>query len=174
MEATLPKKVGSQTRLDTIGAIAHRWRQIRPDLDPSPLLVIGRISRIESLADARLRPPFDAAGLAPGDFDLLAALRRQGPPHESTPSELATNMLVTTGAATKRIDRLEAQGLCTRRTSPLDGRGRVIALTRRGKSLVDKLMTVHLKNEADILANLSPNQRTQLARLLALLISALE
>ena len=122
MEATLPKKVGSQTRLDTVGAIAHRWCEIRPDLDPSPLLVIGRISRIESLVDARLRPPFAAAGLTSGDFDLLAALRRQGPPHESTPGELATNMLVTTGGITKRIDRLEAQGFCTRRTSPLDQR----------------------------------------------------
>ena len=81
------------------------------------MLVIGRIDRLAVLIDERLRPPFAAAGLANGDFDLLAALRRQGPPYEASPGELAVAMLVTTGATTKRIDRLERQGYVTRRPS---------------------------------------------------------
>ena len=174
MEGTVPDAIVRQTSGDPVGAIAQRWRQIRPDLDPSPLLVIGRISRIAALVDMRLRPPFAAAGLASGDYDLLAALRRQDPPHELSPGELSAAMLVTTGATTKRIDRLEEQGLCARRVAAADGRGRIVALTRAGRTLVDKLMPIHLANEARLLAALSPNQRDQLARLLSHLLRALQ
>ena len=93
------------------------------------MLVIGRIARLAVLIDDLLRPPFAAAGLANGDFDLLAALRRQGPPYEASPGELAAAMLVTTGATTKRIDRLERQGYVTRQPTDATAGGRVVALT---------------------------------------------
>ncbi len=157
-----------------MAAITRRWREIRPDLDPTSLLVLGRIGRLAALIDAELRPPFAAAGLAPGDFDLLAALRRQGPPHEASPGELTAAMLVTTGATTKRIDRLEHQGLVARRPSDVDGRGRVVALTAAGRRLTDDLITVHLANEARILAPLSVSQRDELGDLLGQLALALE
>lgn len=157
-----------------MASIVDRWRDIRPDLDPTPMLVIGRISRLAALIDDRLRPPFAAAGLANGDFDLLAALRRQGPPHEVSPGELAVAMIVTTGATTKRIDRLERQGYVTRRRSDADGRGRVVALTSSGRRLVDELIAVHLANEAAILSALTGSQRAELDHLLGDLAVALE
>ena len=130
------------------------------------MLVIARLSAVEATIDERLRPPFAEAGLASGDFDLLAALRRQGPPHEASPGDLAAAMLVTTGATTKRIDRLEGQGYVTRRTATDDRRGRVVALTAAGRRLTDRLIAVHLRNEAALLAGLTPRQRGDLARLL--------
>jgi len=157
-----------------VAGIVRRWREIRPDLDPTPLLVIGRIDRLASLIDDQLRPPFAAAGLASGDFDLLAALRRQGPPHEASPGELAAAMLVTSGATTKRIDRLERQGLVTRRPSDVDGRGRVVALTPSGRRLTDDLIAVHFDNEERILARLTAAQRDQLAELLGALAAVVE
>ena len=157
-----------------VAGIVRRWREIRPDLDPTPLLVIGRIDRLASLIDDQLRPPFAAAGLASGDFDLLAALRRQGPPHEASPGELAAAMLVTSGATTKRIDRLERQGLVTRRPSHVDGRGRVVALTPSGRRLTDDLIAVHFDNEERILARLTATQRDQLAELLGALAAVVE
>jgi DNA-binding MarR family transcriptional regulator len=160
--------------VDWVGAIVGRWRTIRPDLDPAPMLVIARIARLAALTDDLLRPPFAAAGLANGDFDLLAALRRQDPPHEASPGELAQAMLVTTGATTKRIDRLERQGHVTRRPSDSDGRGRVVALTAAGLRVVDELLAAHLANEASILSRLSPTQQDDLARLLGALATALE
>jgi DNA-binding MarR family transcriptional regulator len=159
---------------DFVAGIVRRWRDIRPDLDASPLLVIGRIDRLASLINDQLRPPFAAAGLAAGDFDLLAALRRQGPPYAASPGELAAAMLVTTGGTTKRIDRLERQGHVTRRPSDVDGRGRVVALTSRGRRLTDELIAVHLANEARILAPLTAIQRVQLAELLGVLANAVE
>ena len=138
------------------------------------MLVLGRIDRLSSLIDDQLRPPFAAAGLATGDFDLLAALRRQDPPHEASPGLLASTMLVTTGGTTKRIDRLERQGLVTRRPSGVDGRGRVVALTPSGRRLTDDLIAVHLANEERILAPLTAAQREQLAELLGVLAAAVE
>jgi DNA-binding MarR family transcriptional regulator len=159
---------------DRTEQIVRRWREIRPDLDPAPMLIIARIARLAVLIDDLLRPPFAAAGLASGDFDLLAALRRQGPPNEASPGDLAVAMLVTTGATTKRIDRLERQGYVTRRPSDTDGRGRVVALTTAGRNLVDRLFTVHLANEASILAALPETQRSDLADLLAELAKTVE
>jgi DNA-binding MarR family transcriptional regulator len=159
---------------DGVAMIVERWRRLRPDLDPSPMLVIGRIARLDVLIDAELRPPFAAAGLGDGDFDLLAALRRQDPPHEASPGQLAAAMLVTTGATTKRIDRLERQGLVTRRPSEHDGRGRVVALTVDGRRLVDELLAVHLDNEARLLAPLTSSERDELGRLLGELARVVE
>jgi DNA-binding MarR family transcriptional regulator len=159
---------------DAVADIVERWRTIRPDLDPSPMLVLARIQRLAAMVDEQLRPPFAAAGLGNGDFDLLAALRRQGPPHEASPGVLAEAMLVTTGATTKRIDRLERQGHVTRRPSDTDGRGRVVALTRKGLRLVDELIGVHLTNEAAILASLSASERDGLGRLLGELAVTVE
>ena len=159
---------------DWVAQVVGRWRAIRADLDPTPMLVIGRIARLAALTDDLLRPTFAAAGLANGDFDVLAALRRQGPPHEASPGELAAATLVTTGATTKRIDRLERQGYVTRRPSRTDGRGRVVALTPRGRRIVDRLIATHLDNEATILAGLSPTRQHELADLLGELARRVE
>jgi DNA-binding MarR family transcriptional regulator len=159
---------------DRVGRIVARWRDIRPDLDPTPMLVIARIARLATLTDELLRPPFEAAGLTSGDFDLIAALRRQDPPHAASPGELALAMLVTTGATTKRIDRLERQGYVTRRPADGDGRGRVVTLTVAGVRLADDLIASHLANEASILRSLTPTEQDDLAGLLGALAAALE
>jgi len=173
MEAIVPGWDEDKTS-DVVGRIVRRWKELRPDLDPSPLLVIGRLTRFAALIDAELRPPFASAGLSSGDFDLLAALRRHGPEHELSPGKLAEATLVTTGGTTKRIDRLENLGLVARRVSQLDGRARIVALTQQGIRMVDQLMPVHLTNEARILDVLTPTQRRQLAALLRILLDATE
>ena len=159
---------------DWVAEIVARWQALRPDLDPSPILVIGRIARLAVIIDQRLRAPFAAAGLANGDFDLLTALRRQGPPCELSPGDLAAAMLVTTGATTKRIDRLERHGYVRRSTSGDDRRRRVVSLTRTGRRLVDDLFGVHLANEAALLAPLTISQRNHLATLLGELAELIE
>src|SRR4026209_2866340 len=106
MEAILPSVEDNDTpddhNGDFVAAIVERWRDIRPDLDPTPMLVMARGARLAPLPDDLLRPPFAAVGIANGDFDLLAALRRQDPPHEANPGELALAMLGTTSATTTR------------------------------------------------------------------------
>ncbi|MEV4118702.1 MarR family transcriptional regulator [Micromonospora sp. NPDC049645] len=151
---------------DRIADIVGQWRRERPDLDPSPLLIIGRIQQIAAVLDATLRPPFAAADLGNGDFDVLAALRREGEPYTLTAGQLSHRMLVTTGAVTKRVDRLIARGLVSRSVSEADARGRVVGLTPAGVALTDRLIEEHLANEAAILRGLTDRDRRTLERLL--------
>ena len=85
---------------------------------------------------------------------MLASLRRAGAPYRLTPTELAGTTMVTSGAVTKRVDRLVQQGLVERSVSETDGRGRVIALTPAGKEVQERLHPQHLANEERLVAAL--------------------
>jgi DNA-binding MarR family transcriptional regulator len=152
--------------LDHVGRIMEQWRRERPDLDPSPMGVIGRLHRLSEALHTELRAVFAEAGLSDGDFDVLASLRRAGAPYQLTPGELAASTMVTSGAVTKRVDRLEAAGYVTRTVCAEDARSRRIALTEQGRELIDRLVPVHLENERRLLSGLSDIERTRLAHLL--------
>lgn len=152
---------------DRIADIVGQWSRERPDLDPTPLLVIGRIQQLAAVLDVALRPPFAAADLGNGDFDVLAALRREGEPYTLTPGQLSQRMLVTTGAVTKRVDRLITRGLVSRSVSAADARGRLVGLTPAGVTVTDRLIEEHLANEAAVLRDLTDTDRRTLERLLA-------
>jgi DNA-binding MarR family transcriptional regulator len=154
---------------DPVSRIVEQWSEVRPDLDASPLLVVGRIQVAAQLVEATLRPTFADAGLGRGDFNVLAALRRAGEPHSLTPSELKDALMVSQGAVTKQVDRLIAKGLVTREVSPEDARGRTVSLTDAGVTLVDELMAVHLENQRRLLSVLSDDEVDELGRLLAVL-----
>lgn len=162
------------TTRDAVDAITEQWRRERPDCDPSPMQVVGRISRIAMLAQRELDRVFAEHGLTGGDFDVLATLRRSGEPFRLTPGQLSRSTMVTTGGMTKRLDRLEAAGLVRRRPDPRDRRGSLIELTEQGRKVVDDAVESHLANEERLLATLSPARRAELARLLRELLLSLE
>lgn len=151
---------------DHVTRIQAEWARERPDLDVSPQGVIGRLHRLAGHLTEQLCVVYRQYGLAEGEFDVLATLRRAGPPFERAPGELAQFTMVTTGAMTKRLDRLERDGLVTRRRSSTDGRGRVVALTTAGRELIDRAFTEHMANERRLLADLTPEEAAQLEALL--------
>jgi DNA-binding MarR family transcriptional regulator len=151
---------------DRVARIQAEWARERPDVDVSPQGVIGRLHRLAAYLTEELKVIYRRHGLAEGEFDVLAALRRAGDPYERAPGELAQYTMVTTGAMTKRLDRLEAAGLVTRRRSGADGRCRVVALTRAGRQLIDRAFTDHMRNEHRLMAALTPEEAAQLQALL--------
>jgi DNA-binding MarR family transcriptional regulator len=159
---------------DAVDRITAQWRRERPDLDPAPMGVIGRISRISALTDRELDRVFSKYGLGSSDFDLLATLRRSGAPYCLTPGELCRSTMMTTGGMTKQLDRLEASGLIRRDPDPRDRRGKLVALSDEGRVLIDRAVEAHLRNEERLLAHLSPKQRERLASLLRELLLALD
>ncbi|WFP66007.1 MarR family transcriptional regulator [Mesorhizobium sp. WSM4904] len=160
--------------MDRAARAIEQWQKERPDLDVSPMGVIGRLNEASSLiARDRLAPLFARFGLQSGEFDVLATLRRSGAPHALTPTELYEATMVTSGAMTARLDRLEKAGLIQRAPHPSDRRGIVVQLTGKGLALVDEALTAHVANEHEILAGLTPEDREALARLLAKLISSM-
>jgi len=159
---------------DAVDRIVAQWAVERPELDSSPMAVVGRIHRVADLLDAALRPPFAEEGLGNGDFDVLASLRRAGTPYRLTPSELTATMMVTSGAVTKRIDRLEAMGLVSRSVAEHDGRSRLIELTPAGVEAVDRVVEKHWANEERLLAPLSAAERSVLVKSLRKLLLHLD
>ena len=159
---------------DAVDRIAEQWARERPGLDVGAILVVGRLHRAADLLDQRLRPVFAEAGLGNGDFDVLAALRRAGAPYRLTPTELAGTTMVTSGAVTKRVDRLVKQGLVERTVSETDGRGRVIALTEKGRQVQERLYPQHLANQENLIGVLDADERRQLGALLSKLLLSLE
>jgi DNA-binding MarR family transcriptional regulator len=151
---------------DPVARIQAEWRRERPDLDVTPQGVIGRLHRLAARLTDELTTVYDAHGLAEGEFDVLATLRRAGAPYERTPGELAEHTMITTGGMTKRIDRLERAGLVTRRVSESDGRGRVVALTAKGRETIDAAFTDHMANERRLLDHLEPSDAAELERIL--------
>ncbi|CAM3539106.1 MarR family winged helix-turn-helix transcriptional regulator [Stackebrandtia soli] len=151
---------------DAVDRITAQWRRERPDLDSSPMEVFGRLGRLAADLDVLLRPVFARRGLGEGEFDVLATLRRAGEPYTLTPGQLAASMMVTSGAVSKRIDRLEARRLVVRRAGAQDARSKLVVLTEAGVRLVDDVLVAHLENEHRLLAHLPPEDRRELADLL--------
>jgi DNA-binding MarR family transcriptional regulator len=152
---------------DGVDAIIEQWRQVRPDLDPSPMGILARIGRIELMKKSSQEKVFARHGLSSGLFDVLAALRRSGPPYRLTPSELAATTMLTTGGMTGRLDKLEATGLIERQPDREDRRVVFTKLTDKGLALIDRVVEEHLANEERMLTGLTRTQREQLASGLA-------
>ncbi|MGN6611690.1 MAG: MarR family winged helix-turn-helix transcriptional regulator [Angustibacter sp.] len=151
---------------DHVAEVMAQWRRERPDLDVSPQGVIGRLHRLAAALYAELDTVYSRFGVSDGEFDVLATLRRAGEPFELTPSQLAQWTMVTSGAISKRLDRLEAAGLVRRERSATDGRGRVVRLTAAGRELIDEAFTAHIANEHRLLEGLAARDRVELERLL--------
>ncbi len=158
---------------DGVDLILEQWRRQRPDLDTTPMGVIGRISRLSRELERRLEPVYAHRGLESGLFDVLATLRRSGPPHRLRPSDLAESLMLTSSGATKRLDRLEHAGLIARQPDPTDRRGILIELTPAGRRLIDPAVAAHVANESKLLSALTGAERRQLASLLRKLLLGL-
>jgi DNA-binding MarR family transcriptional regulator len=159
---------------DEVDRIVAAWRRERPDLDVAPLEVLSRVSRLSRHLDRDRAAAFSRHGLEPWEFDVLAALRRSGPPYQLSPGALIAETLVTSGTMTNRIDRLEGRGLVLRLRDPDDGRGVLVRLTAPGRGLVDTALAALLEREHALLADLTAKERTALAGLLRHLVTPFE
>ena len=156
--------------VDEIDRIVREWNRERPELDVSPTETLQRITRLGLLQSASFERLFARHGLSWGEFLVLAALRRGGPPYRMNPTALFNALILSSGAMTNRLDRLEAMGVIRRLPDPNDRRGRLVELTAKGRRLVDRAVVDHLANEEQLLAALSVSERRRLAELLRKLL----
>ena len=155
---------------DAIDRIVHQWNRERPKLDVSATHVLQRISRLFCSRAQALRRSSNATASPFGEFEVLAALLRSGPPYQMSPTRLVDAVVLSSGAMTNRIDRVEALGLVERLPDPSDRRGTLVALTREGRQTVDAAVVAHLANEERLLGALSSTERGTIARLLRKLL----
>jgi DNA-binding MarR family transcriptional regulator len=160
--------------MDRAEIAVTQWGRERPDLPSLPMEIFGRLSDAsERVLRDHMNPLFAEAGLQPGEFDVLATLRRSGTPYLLSPTRLYETMMISSGGMTDRLDRLERSGLTERRPDPTDRRGKLIALTAVGKRLIDETIGRHVANEVRLLSALTPAEQRKLNVLLKKLIAGL-
>ena len=153
--------------MDRAGKAIAQWSKERPDLDVSPMAVLGRLSEAASLVSHdRLAPLFARFGLRHGEFDVLATLRRSGPPFRLTPTALRHAVLLTSGGMTACLNRLETKGLITRDPSPEDRRVMAATLTPAGRDLADRAIRLRFAEATQAVAALTTQEQAVLAGLL--------
>jgi DNA-binding MarR family transcriptional regulator len=162
--------VNGQPTRDEVDTIVEAWRRERPDLDVAPMEVLSRISRLARHLDRLRANAFSAHDLESWEFDVLAALRRSGPPYRLSPGQLLRETLVTSGTMTNRVDRLVERALVTRQDHPNDRRGVLVELTDAGRDAVDAALAELIAAERQIMAELDVADHDQLTRSLRLLL----
>lgn len=157
---------------DAVAGVLEQWRREFPDVDFAPIGVVGRIMRISRMWDKEIKDFLAGHCLEPGEFDVLSTLRRSGAPYELTAGTFLKTSLVTTGAITLRVDRMQDKGLVTRIRDERDRRSVRIRLTDHGLQVIDRVLPLHVANEARLLEALDPEVRTQLATTLSALLES--
>ncbi|NJR53139.1 MAG: MarR family transcriptional regulator [Leptolyngbyaceae cyanobacterium CSU_1_3] len=159
---------------DPVDKILAQWRQERPDLDVSPMGIIGRVTRLAKHLEQAIQETFSEFGLTVGEFDVLATLRRAGRPYQLSPTELFNTLMVSSGTMTHRVDRLEQAELVQRIPDLSDRRGIQIKLTDKGFDVIEKAVEAHVVNEHRILRGLDESEREVFTHLLRKLLLSFE
>jgi DNA-binding MarR family transcriptional regulator len=159
---------------DHVDAVRAAWGRVWPELDTAPVGVVARVGRLAAFFDQGIDRAMAAHGLSRSSWDILATLRRGGPPYEASPTEMYRGLMRSSGWIANRLNRLEHAGLITRHPDPDDARAIRVRLTARAVRLVDEVAPLHVANEDRMLGGLSPADREQLAGLLRTLLVAME
>jgi len=151
---------------DHIDRARAQWTKELPDLDTEPMEILGRIYRLSRLMTPSIEEIFASFGLDRGEFDVVATLRRSGPPYRLTPTELYRSLMVASGSLTHRLGRLEKAGLIRRVPSEHDGRSLAVQLTEEGIRRAEAAFRRDMANEADAIASFNREKKRQISALL--------
>ncbi|ADD39972.1 MarR family winged helix-turn-helix transcriptional regulator [Stackebrandtia nassauensis] len=158
---------------DMMDEVQRLWHEVRPEADVGPMGVVGRIQRASRLLEQGHRDYFSRFDIDDGEFNVLATIRRYGPPYTVTPGKLTETSYIKAAAITNRVDRLVAKGYVTRETDPDNRRKVRVTLTSSGLDIVERAFDGHVTNEDRMLAALDGEEREQLAGLLRKLLESL-
>lgn len=160
--------------MDHVDGILAQWNRERPDLDVAPMGLFGRLKRLSQHLGREMEKTFAEHGLNGASFDVLATLRRSGPPYSLSPGDLLATMMITSGTLTNRIDQLEKAGLVERTHNPEDRRSFIISLTERGFATIEATVTAHVATQARLSSVLSPDENAALNALLGKYLAGFE
>jgi DNA-binding MarR family transcriptional regulator len=165
IEIFAPTLCGMETG-DVIDRMIAAWREARPDLDPSPLEVVGRVIVLAEHLERSVELALERHGLALGQFDILATLRRHGPKGGLSPSQLLESVMLSSGGMTARLDKLAQAGLIYRKADPEDRRVVKVELTAKGRRVIDAATATRFAEAATSRPPLTADELAMLTELL--------
>ncbi len=168
------KTVGANQQGDLVDQLLSDWKRERPDLNAKPLAIVGRILHLGTLFEARATDCLRETGISYTEFDVLATLRRSGVPYRMTPTTLRKSVLLTSGAMTACLDRLERRELIVRNADPNDRRSLGVSLTKQGVKLINEIIAIRFDEAKNAVAGLSAEEQASLSHLLRRLTNEVE
>ncbi|MEV8637142.1 MarR family transcriptional regulator [Streptosporangium sp. NPDC051023] len=168
------REAGDGRHGDAIDTILDQWRHERPDLDLSAMGIFGRLTRLSHIIGPAVEEASARHGMRRGEFDVLASLRRSGPPYTLTPSELSAALMMSRAGMTNRLDRLEKAGLVERNPAPDDRRSFQVTLTPKGREAADAALTEHAASLGRLLSGLTGEERRILDRTMRVLLRTVD
>ena len=157
---------------DMIDKLQNDWSAQRPELNIAPMGVVLRIQALAKIFGDQTATRLQDFDLQWWQYDVLSTLRRQGSPFIMAATELAEANMLTSGAMTNRIDRLEEDKLVRRIKDKNDGRRVLVQLTRDGLKLVEEATEARFETATDALEGLNIEQRNSLSDLLRLVLNS--
>lgn len=166
---------GAHTELDGVDLVEQEWRRERPDIDVSSFGIVTRIWRVGRHLDAKRKRLLGELATDRGSMDVLAMLRRSGPPYRQTAGQLTKSALITSGGVSQRLDKLERAGLISRHVDTKDRRRVDVQLTPSGAALVDTVLADMSEHDLELLSEaLEPHEQEMLRSLLRKFLISLE
>jgi DNA-binding MarR family transcriptional regulator len=153
-----------------IGDITSRYAVIEPEVEG----VVDRIATINKHLSAAFEETLAGHGLSHGEYKLLLRLATRSADNRMSAGDLSRALMLSSGAMTNRLDRLESAGLVRRVADPRDRRGVLVELTDIGKKTIDEAVTEQAAKEIDVLSVLKPRELTNLNLLLRKVLVSLE
>ncbi|MFD1384886.1 MarR family winged helix-turn-helix transcriptional regulator [Rhodanobacter aciditrophus] len=157
---------------DHVTKILNQWANVRPDLDCTPMGIIGRVGRLEKFLSPEIEKVISDHNMSRIEFDLMATLRRSDTP--LTPTELYKATLLSSGAVSVKLDKLVTQGWVERLHNETDRRSCRVALTQLGKEIIDPAVNAHVTNQKKLLDSLTAEEHEVLGNLLGKWLGDLE
>ena len=159
---------------DSVDRLQRDWKEQRPDLDAERLGLVLRIQALARIFGDQAAERLDEFDLQWWQYDALSALRRQGAPFTLPATELAEDNMLTSGAMTNRIDRLENAGLVERREDPKDRRRVLVRLTPKGLQRIESAAEARFRSARAAVSGLTERERQRLDQLLRKVLLAQE
>ena len=159
---------------DAIASELEKWQAEAPNIDYGVLALMMYFTQIGHHVVSSSEAVAERAGLSFADVALLGALRRLGPPYESTSSRLARTFWISLPGMTKRLGRLEASGFLIRGVDADDRRSALLRLTEKGLNVLRDLVANQQPAEYHALLQLSAAEREQLSSLLPRLLDLID
>ena len=145
-----------------------------PDLDYDVEGIVERIQGLEKRFRRALEGTLEEHGLSYGEWKVLGCLRNGDNPHGCSPGSLASELELSSGAMTNRLDRLEGAGFIRRAPDPNDRRGVKIQLTAAGAQIWLESTNAQARKEALVAGALSKSEQGELNALLRKLMLSVE
>ena len=159
---------------DQVDKLLDQWAEQKPEVDCSGLDVVVRVQNLAKMLRRDEDEALEKLGLKMWEYDVLAVLLRQGAPYALPAKQLALEALLSTGAMTNRVDRLEARQFVEREDDPEDRRSVRVRLTRQGRELADLALDTRAELAAKQVDALSAREKQTVANALKKVLDAVE